>query len=236
MQGKYCKLMNYESVEVFKSCLPPMAAFVEIIEYCPERPYFFDADGKERKNQEWEDEIVHKVEAFELDLAIARIERVIKPNRELGFSSKVEDSKGKIWHVRMMDTSNVNITLLKERLAHTQRGKELLLSTTVMNSGYGLHLYAPAVSFDEWLKFVGGLTASHSALMDIKWVGSCMIRGFGVLRFTNHTNAKKKITKSSWDSKARAVLPTDVQQAPARPVIVDSTNPNVRPWLRVSRY
>lgn len=115
------------------------------------------------------------------------------PLEEMAWHSRVESS-GVGFHVPMIDfvgrparsvLSQVNRTIATEMGFHADL---LLFDTKRSFHGY----FAELISEQTWLKYLGELLLlneeKRSPVIDARWVGHALTRGFSALRWSNNTN------------------------------------------------
>jgi hypothetical protein len=126
--------------------------------------------------------------------------RELKPNEELAWHSLVE-CDGSIFHIPMIDLASS-----PSRSTLRKLGQKLVTELSLnggfvfFETGQSFHGYFPDLMPERaWFKYLGHLLVLEdhdwSGIIDTRWVGHALVRGFSALRWSNNTSRYKAIPR-----------------------------------------
>lgn len=124
----------------------------------------------------------------------------LSPDQELAWHSRVE-YKGSVFHIPMIDFIGRPAHRLVFQLNRMLTGEIGLSGHLVLfDTGRSFHGYFPGLIPEHaWPQYLGQLLLfneeDHPALIDTRWIGHALIRGFAALRWSHNTNRYRAIPR-----------------------------------------
>lgn len=117
---------------------------------------------------------------------------------ELAFNSKLKDSRGRTFHVGLVDFHEGIDLLSVEVAVRRLLGDEALRSLWLFNSGRSFHGYIEQLMIPkEWREFLGRLLLMNGVatpqVVDSRWIGHRLIGGYCALRWSMNTSYYKQM-------------------------------------------
>lgn len=123
------------------------------------------------------------------------VERVAElgPDEEMALHSLVESKRG-VFHIPMIDFIGHPAKKLVSEISRMVKREMGLTSRLILfDTGRSFHGYFPdLIAVETWSRYLGELLLftepDESPVIDTRWVGHALVRGFTALRWSHNTN------------------------------------------------